>query len=151
MNSRSHVRCTKSTSFLCNIPCCSYHRPNPCNCRHSFEDDACEKHKALQDLGEQFEIEHGRQPSVWIDHLCMNQNEIEDDLKCLPFFIMGCNKLLLLLGHNFEKDFWCVCVLALAGLEFVCVPGASGSSTPFAASMNIAVTSQLDGCMQPQT
>ena len=45
-------------------------------------------------------------PTVWLDKLCVDQSEMEEDLKCLPFFIMGCRKLLVLLGDTYASRLW---------------------------------------------
>ena len=80
----------------------------PAGCRHSWKDDAQEKFAALQKLGKEFEAEHGRACTVWLDKLCINQSEIDEDLKCLPFFIMGCRNLLVLLGQSYARRLWYV-------------------------------------------
>ena len=66
-------------------------------CRHSWEDNAEDKFEALQQLSKKFEANEGREPTLWLDKLCLNQNQLDEDLKCLPFFVMGCNQLLVLL------------------------------------------------------
>lgn len=35
---------------------------------------------------------------MWLDKLCIDQQNIADDLQCLPVFLMACKKLLILAG-----------------------------------------------------
>jgi len=79
---------------------------------HSWDDDAKDKFDALQKVKMEFEKEHKRTPTVWFDKLCSLrcQNEkktVDDDLNCLPFFLSGCEKLLVLMGDSYAKDLWC--------------------------------------------
>ena len=76
---------------------------------HSWQDDAEEKFEALQKVREEFKtVNNGREPTIWLDKICINQCEIDEDLQCLPFFIMGCQRMLVLLGHTYPFRLWCV-------------------------------------------
>ena len=77
---------------------------------HSWFDDPQQKFDALLKLKDEFEQEHNRSPTVWFAKLCTNQREqleIDEDLKCLPFFITGCERLLVLLGDTYPDRLWC--------------------------------------------
>jgi hypothetical protein len=50
-------------------------------------------------------------PVVWIDLVCLRVGTGphcgEDELQCLPFFIAGCNNLLILAGDRYPSRLWC--------------------------------------------
>eukprot|EP00929_Paragymnodinium_shiwhaense_P115979 TRINITY_DN851_c0_g1_i10.p1 TRINITY_DN851_c0_g1~~TRINITY_DN851_c0_g1_i10.p1 ORF type:complete len:188 (+),score=35.25 TRINITY_DN851_c0_g1_i10:237-800(+) len=49
-----------------------------------------------------------REPIIWFDKACIDQHKIEDDLRCLPLFVSGCQELLVLCGRTYLKRLWCV-------------------------------------------
>ena len=58
----------------------------------------------LQALG----ASHGAaQPMVWIDRACIDRSNINRSLACLPVFISGCKRLLVLAGEAFPTRLWC--------------------------------------------
>jgi hypothetical protein len=75
---------------------------------HSWSDDSAQKWAALQRWCKDFEAKHGRQPRLWFDKCCVDQNNIEDDLSCLPVFLSGCSTLLVLCGETYLSRLWCV-------------------------------------------
>lgn len=75
---------------------------------HAWNDPPEGKVAALQRLGEEFEAVHGRKPLIWLDKLCINQDNIQEDLECLPIFLMGCQNMLLMLGEQYPTRLWCV-------------------------------------------
>ena len=76
---------------------------------HSWSDDPLLKFEALQRVGNQFRKEHrGREPIVWLDKICINQTQIDDDIRCLPVFLMSCQKLLVLCGKTYLSRLWCL-------------------------------------------
>ena len=51
-----------------------------------------EKWVALQEWREDFKKQHnGREPKMWIDKYCIDQDNIEESLACLPVLLAGCN------------------------------------------------------------
>merc|ERR1712224_689770 len=69
---------------------------------HSWHDDAGAKWTALQLWREEFKQANNlREPSLWIDKYCINQNDIENSLACLPVFLSGCKRLLILCGTTY--------------------------------------------------
>lgn len=80
---------------------------------HSWSDDSEAKHSVLQAWGRAFEEEMGREersdirPLVWIDKACLDQKNIERDLRCLPVFLAGCSRLLVLAGASYPTRLWC--------------------------------------------
>ena len=75
---------------------------------HSWSDSAELKWVALQEWIEGFKKEHGREPSFWIDKYCIDQNSIEESLACLPVFLAGCRKLVVLCGPTYLSRLWCL-------------------------------------------
>ena len=76
---------------------------------HSWSDDPKKKWDALQVWREEFKKHHkGREPKLWIDKYSLDQSSIEDSLACLPVYLAGCNKLLVLVGNTYLKRLWCL-------------------------------------------
>eukprot|EP00931_Biecheleriopsis_adriatica_P121443 TRINITY_DN96527_c0_g1_i1.p1 TRINITY_DN96527_c0_g1~~TRINITY_DN96527_c0_g1_i1.p1 ORF type:complete len:479 (+),score=86.84 TRINITY_DN96527_c0_g1_i1:66-1502(+) len=75
---------------------------------HSWHDDAAAKWEALQEWRSSFRAKHGREPSVWFDKCCIDQNNIEADLRCLPVSLGGCSSLLILYGPTYLSRLWCI-------------------------------------------
>ncbi len=76
---------------------------------HSWHDDAGLKWAALQEWREEFKREHhGREPRLWIDKYCIDQNNIDESLACLPIYLAGCSKLLILCGSTYLERLWCL-------------------------------------------
>jgi hypothetical protein len=69
---------------------------------HSWHDDAQTKWATLQKWREEFKQKHrGREPKLWIDKYCIDQENIEESLACLPVFLAGCSKLLIICGKTY--------------------------------------------------
>ena len=75
---------------------------------HSWQDPPEPKWAALSAWAEAFEAEHGRPPSVWLDKLCIDQRNVQEALACLPIFLAGCDRLLVLAGPTYSSRLWCV-------------------------------------------
>jgi len=75
---------------------------------HSWHDPMPEKWAALQNWRANFLAENGREPRIWLDKACINQNDIEADLRGLPIFLSGCTELLVLVGPTYLKRLWCI-------------------------------------------
>lgn len=75
---------------------------------HSWCDDATAKWEALQSWRQEFVQEQGREPRVWLDKCCIDQNDIEADLRCLPIFLAGCQELVVLSGTTYLTRLWCI-------------------------------------------
>eukprot|EP00443_Scrippsiella_acuminata_P097069 CAMPEP_0115724854 /NCGR_PEP_ID=MMETSP0272-20121206/81001_1 /TAXON_ID=71861 /ORGANISM="Scrippsiella trochoidea, Strain CCMP3099" /LENGTH=530 /DNA_ID=CAMNT_0003168107 /DNA_START=8 /DNA_END=1601 /DNA_ORIENTATION=+ len=75
---------------------------------HSWHDDAAAKWEALQEWRRCFRAKHKREPRVWFDKLCIDQNNIEADLRCLPVSLAGCSSLLILYGPTYLNRLWCI-------------------------------------------
>ena len=100
---------------------------------HSWHDDSDLKWEQLQAWGEEFRRTHGgREPMVWIDKYCLDQENLNEGLMCLPVFLAGCNSLLVLAGRTYPRRLWCVMELfifkimggaeASVDLRLVCPP-----------------------------
>jgi hypothetical protein len=75
---------------------------------HSWHDNVEEKWFALQRWREQFILREGREPRIWFDKCCIDQQNIEENLRGLPVFLCGCNELLVLCGPTYLTRLWCV-------------------------------------------
>jgi len=75
---------------------------------HSWHDNVEAKWQALQSWRATFIAENRREPRVWIDKLCIDQNDIEADLRGLPIFLSGCKELLVLCGPTYLSRLWCI-------------------------------------------
>ena len=75
---------------------------------HSWSDPPGPKWAALSAWAEAFEEEHGRLPTVWLDKLCIDQRNVQEALACLPIFLAGCDRLLVLAGPTYSSRLWCV-------------------------------------------
>lgn len=76
---------------------------------HSWGDNPTKKWAALQRWRNQFKAENaGTEPTLWIDKYSINQNDIADSLACLPVFLAGCDKLVILCGNTYLERLWCL-------------------------------------------
>mmetsp|Transcript_25315 Transcript_25315/g.62681 ORF Transcript_25315/g.62681 Transcript_25315/m.62681 type:complete len:166 (-) Transcript_25315:139-636(-) len=48
------------------------------------------------------------EPRLFLDPACINHARLLDSLACLPVFLAGCNKLLVLRGPSFLQRLWCI-------------------------------------------
>lgn len=75
---------------------------------HSWHDQPEAKWTALQDWRHEFLLQHGREPRVWFDKFCIDQNDIDTSLRCLPIHLSGCRNLVILLGKTYLSRLWCI-------------------------------------------
>jgi len=75
---------------------------------HSWHDDASAKWDVMQQWRQNFVAAHGREPRVWLDRCCIDQNNIERDLRCLPVFLSGCRSIVVFCGVTFVSRLWCI-------------------------------------------
>jgi hypothetical protein len=75
---------------------------------HSWSDNGEVKWTVLQEWCDAFAAEHGREPTLWLDKACVNQADIEADLKCLPVFLSGCKEMVVLCGRSYCSRLWCI-------------------------------------------
>ncbi|CAJ1336565.1 unnamed protein product [Effrenium voratum] len=75
---------------------------------HSWSDDPAAKWLALTRWRQKFQLLRGRSPMIWLDKACIDQSDIEANLRSLPIFLSGCNTLLILCGTSFLSRLWCV-------------------------------------------
>jgi hypothetical protein len=74
---------------------------------HSWHDDGFLKWNALKVWCEKFRAECKRSPSIWLDKVCIDQANVEEDLPCLPLFVAGCNSMLIVTGASYTSRLWC--------------------------------------------
>jgi len=76
---------------------------------HSWSDDSDAKWEVLQQWIQEFKKDHnGQEPTLWIDKYCIDQNNIEESLACLPVFLAGTRQLLILCGPTYLQRLWCL-------------------------------------------
>eukprot|EP00929_Paragymnodinium_shiwhaense_P111339 TRINITY_DN7926_c0_g1_i1.p1 TRINITY_DN7926_c0_g1~~TRINITY_DN7926_c0_g1_i1.p1 ORF type:complete len:373 (+),score=39.93 TRINITY_DN7926_c0_g1_i1:1273-2391(+) len=68
---------------------------------HSWHDHAETKWRAMQSWRASFHIVTNLEPVIWFDKACIDQSNIEDDLRFLPVFVSGCKELLILCGPSY--------------------------------------------------
>jgi peptidoglycan hydrolase-like protein with peptidoglycan-binding domain len=76
---------------------------------HSWSDNAKDKWVAMQRWRESFKRHHnGREPQIWMDKYCIDQDDIDNSLSCLPVYLAGCKRLLVLVGETYLNRLWCL-------------------------------------------
>merc|ERR1712048_1344882 len=107
---------------------------------HSWHDSAAAKWTAFQNWRSSFIAKHGREPNIWFDKACIDQNNVEEDLKGLPVFLYGCKELLILCGPTYLERLWCIVEL----FTFVHVCGNTNKVTELQLCGVAAVESDQD-------
>ena len=51
---------------------------------------------------------HQREPTFWLDKVCIDQENIADGLKVLCINVTACNKLLVVCGKTYFQRLWCL-------------------------------------------
>jgi len=75
---------------------------------HSWHDNVNVKWAALQAWRRGFREQNGREPRLWIDKYCIDQNNITESLQCLPVYLSGCSNILILCGETYLTRLWCL-------------------------------------------
>ena len=75
---------------------------------HSWRDSGALKWRVLTAWASEFRTLHGREPTLWLDKACIDQDDIEASLACLPVFLAGCSTLLVVPGLTYTSRLWCV-------------------------------------------
>ena len=75
---------------------------------HSWDDDGEAKYNALKEVADDFYEDHGRYPTLWLDKVCFDQENLADGLKALPVNVMMCKQLLSLVGKHYTGRLWCI-------------------------------------------
>ena len=47
-------------------------------------------------------------PRIWLDKACIDQSNISASLACLPIYLSGCRKLLIVAGPTYSSRLWCL-------------------------------------------
>ena len=72
---------------------------------HSWHDDANIKYDALEAFVRKFVARKGREPTFWLDKVCIDQSNIGDGLRVLPVNVMAAKKMLVMLAlRNFTPQ-----------------------------------------------
>jgi hypothetical protein len=87
---------------------------------HSWSDCPKQKFAMLMAVSLDFYLQHGREPTFWLDKCCIDQSDVERTLRCLPVLEQSCSKLLILSGDSYTQRLWCAFELyvhfAMSGL-----------------------------------
>ncbi|CAJ1414105.1 unnamed protein product [Effrenium voratum] len=75
---------------------------------HSWHDDAPAKWEAMTWWKSMFQNSRQRSPMIWLDKCCIDQSDIEADLRCLPIFLSGCHELVVFCGPTYLSRLWCI-------------------------------------------
>ena len=75
---------------------------------HSWKDNGTNKFAALSEWAKNFNDQEGRYPTLWLDKACIDQQDISNDLLCLPIFLAGCKHLLIIAGRTYAQRLWCI-------------------------------------------
>ena len=73
---------------------------------HSWSDPADDKWSALCEWAEAFSRAHKNEPTFWFDRACIDQQNITEQLACLPVWLSGCRTLLVLAGRTYTHRLW---------------------------------------------
>merc|ERR1712232_615075 len=98
--------------------------------------------------------QHNREPCVWLDKQCLDQHNIESDLRCLPVFLNGCRTLVILWGATYLNRLWCLCEIftfvhmggALDQIKIIPVLRSGHEGQDMHALTNSHETLDVDGC-----
>ena len=78
---------------------------------HSWRDEVeqpGEKFHALMDWAKTRERATNVDPTIWLDKACVDQNNVDQSLACLPVFLASCKLLLVVAGDTYTSRLWCV-------------------------------------------
>ena len=68
---------------------------------HSWHDSPRNKWRVLEDWARRFVDASGRDPVLWFDKACIfQQGNIDEQLACLPIFLSGCQRLVVLAARR---------------------------------------------------
>lgn len=75
---------------------------------HSWSDDGSLKDKSFRALVDRFKIKRGRTPTIWLDKVCVDQDNSSNYLLAIPIRIASCHKFCALIGPTYLRQLWCV-------------------------------------------
>ena len=76
---------------------------------HSWRDEEAAPgatHRAVSQWARQRREATGTEPTIWLDKACVDQNNIQQSLACLPIFLAGCQTLLVVAGTTYCSRLW---------------------------------------------
>jgi len=74
--------------------------------RAQWRDVHDQRFDALQRWAAAFEAAQGKKPLLWLDKACLNWDDIESSLQCLPLFLSGCHQFVVLAGSVYTTRMW---------------------------------------------
>eukprot|EP00929_Paragymnodinium_shiwhaense_P005590 TRINITY_DN10777_c0_g2_i3.p1 TRINITY_DN10777_c0_g2~~TRINITY_DN10777_c0_g2_i3.p1 ORF type:complete len:954 (+),score=43.96 TRINITY_DN10777_c0_g2_i3:56-2863(+) len=85
---------------------------------HSWHDGVEVKFARLERIVAEFELQHHRSPTFWLDKVCIDQRCLADGLRVLPVNVMACKRVLVLCGPTYPDRLWCIWEMCVV-LSFV--------------------------------
>merc|ERR1719277_217999 len=62
----------------------------------------------MQEWRHSFVEKRRHEPKIWFDKCCIDPGKIDLDLRCLPIFLSGCDKLVIFCGTTYLSRLWCI-------------------------------------------
>ena len=81
---------------------------------HSWRDNPEAKFRKLTEIVAEFTRRHGREPVLWIDRFCIDQNDLGNSVRYIPVYLLACKKFIALVGPTYLLRSWCCWELFLA-------------------------------------
>jgi hypothetical protein len=75
---------------------------------HAWADDHSARWRALSRWAKDFRLARSRDPMCWLDKACIDQSNIDESLKCLPVFLAGAQRMVILAGPSYPRRLWCI-------------------------------------------
>ena len=76
---------------------------------HSWHDDDSAKSAVVEMVKGRFKAANGgREPTFWLDKVCIDQSNISEGLKVLCINVTACKKLLVVCGKTYFQRLWCM-------------------------------------------
>jgi len=109
---------------------------------HSWSDPGAAKYARLKQWGDELRTSTkapAREPFIWLDKACINQQNITEALAGLPIYVASCQELLVLAGPTWASRLWASAGERARGLSRTtgpfhprCVTGDAPSTLPTA-------------------
>ena len=79
---------------------------------HSWRDEDFAPGKKFEALTKwaREDANEGKRVTCWLDKACIKQDSIDEALACLPVFLAGCERMLVIAGKTYTTRLWCAAV-----------------------------------------
>ena len=84
-----------------------------CFVSHSFQDELPDKapgakYEAIARWARRHEARTGVEATIWLCKACIDKDNLDVSLACLPVFVAGCQQVLVAAGPTYTGRLWCV-------------------------------------------